>query len=84
MGKNEKLYQFLQENGVAALQTICYEKKVCSISNVVFQSVFLVRLLNNVTNYKRNRNSSKNGKLCTKIRKFCMKTGSTKSKKTFC
>ena len=26
-GKNKKLYQFLQENGVAALQTICYENK---------------------------------------------------------
>ena len=27
MGKNKKLYQFLQENGVAALQTICSENK---------------------------------------------------------
>ena len=26
-GKNKKLYQSLQENDVAALQTICYENK---------------------------------------------------------
>ena len=25
--EQNKLYQFLQENGVTALQTICYEKK---------------------------------------------------------
>ena len=43
-----------------------------------------VRLLNNMTNYKRNKNRSKNWQLCTNIRKFCMKTRTTKSKKTFC
>ena len=44
--------------------------------------LFPIRLLNNITIYKRNKNNSKNGKLVRKIRKFCMKTRSTKSKKT--
>ena len=43
--------------------------------------IFSVRLLNIVTFYNRNKNKSKNEKLCTKIRKFCMKTLSTKSNK---
>ena len=52
-----------------------------SISNLV--KVFSVRLLSIVTIYQRNKKNSKNGQLCTKIIKFCMKTRSTKSKKTF-
>ena len=55
------------------------KQKKCSTLNVVkFSSL----MLNNVTIYKRNENYSKYGQLCTKMRKFCMKTRATKSKKT--
>ena len=59
-----------------------WKQKLFSVSKVV--KLFSVRLLNNVTIYKINKNNSKNGQLCTKIRKFCMETRSNKSKKTFC
>ena len=36
-----------------------------------------------MTIYQRNRNNSKNGHLCTKITKNCMKTYSTKTKKRY-
>ena len=54
-----------------------------SISSVKFcKALISVRLLSNVTIHQRNKTNSNNGQFCTKITNFCIKTSSTKAKKT--
>ena len=81
-GKNQKLPISARERCRSPSKHMLWKQKLRSISNVV--KFCSVRMLNNVTVFIRDENNSKNGHLCTKIRKFCLKTRSSKSKKTFC
>ena len=80
----KKLYQSLQENGVEALKTKCYE------NNKYFQLKFFENVFNwdlyvmwQFTRKRKQQQKWAIRQLCMKITKFCMRTRSTEIKKPF-
>ena len=62
--KGKKIYQFLQESSDAALQATCYEKKISNVAKF-----FSVRLFNNFTIHKRNKEQQQKWEIMHKSQK---------------